>query len=138
MALKDLYPALRAFLLGDSAISSAVGGQRIHVDELPQGQATTSIVLLEVSNVGDHHMQGASGLSRPRVQIAVWSQDRDTARVLSLAVKNRLDGYRGPMVSGASEVMVQGAFFDSSRWIKDETAGLFGRVQDYFITFEER
>jgi hypothetical protein len=138
MPLKDLYPALRAFMLADSALSSAVGGTRIHVDEMPQGQITASVVLTEISNQGDHHNEGPSGLSRPRVQITSWAQDRDAARALSLLVKDRLDGYRGTMGSGGSAVVVQGVFFDSSRWLKDDAAKLFGRSQDYLVHFEER
>lgn len=138
MALKDLYPALRAFMLADSALSAAVSGVRIHVDEIPQGQIAASVVITEISNIGDHHNEGPSGLSRPRVQITSWAQDRDVARALSLLVKERLDGYRGVMGSGPAAVIVQGVFFDSSRWLKDDTAKLFGRSQDYFINFEER
>ena len=139
MALKDIYPALRSYLLGDAAILAVVAGVRIHVDEVPQGQVTPSLVLTEISNIGDHHNEGPSGLARPRIQITSWAQDRDVASALSRLVKDRLDGFGwGTMGSGGEAVTVQAVFFDNSSWIKDDTAGLFGRQHDYVVTFEER
>jgi hypothetical protein len=138
MILKDLYPALRAFMLGDAALSAAVGAQRIHVNEMPAGQTADSVVLQEVSAAGDHHNEGPSGLARPRVQITAWSKDRDAARALGRLVRARLDGARGTMGSGADAVDVQGVFFDSARFIKDDAAKLFGASADYFVNFEER
>jgi hypothetical protein len=129
----DLRPGLRAFLLADSGISAAIGGQRIFPVTLPQGENRPSVVYTRISGVGDHHMQGASGLARPRYQIDAYAQLADDANALADLVKARLDGYRGPM--GA--VTVQGAFFETERDDYQPDAKLYRASRDYFIWFEE-
>lgn len=138
MALKDLRPALRSFLLADAGLSVAVGGARIYPDELPQGVTGDSIVYSEISAIGDHHNEGPSGLAQPRFQFSSWSKTKDGAWALSLLLQERIDGYRGVMGAGADAVNVQGVFLDNSRSVRDAAAALFGRQQDYFIHFEER
>src|SRR5262245_24423190 len=107
----DLRPQLRAFLLADSGISAAVGGERVFPVTLPQGENRPSVVYTRISGVGDHHMQGASGLARPRYQIDAYAPLADEANALADLVKARLDGYRGPM----GVITVQGAFFETER-----------------------
>lgn len=138
MSLKDIRPALRSYLLGGSGLSSAVGGGRVYPDEMPQGVTGDSIVYSEISATGDHHNQGPSGLARPRFQFSCWSKTKDGAYALSLLLQDRLDGYRGVMGAGPAAVNVQGVFLDNSRSVRDTTAQLFGRQQDYFIHYEER
>ncbi|ARQ01887.1 tail completion protein gp17 [Pseudorhodoplanes sinuspersici] len=138
MALKDIRPALRAFLLGDAGLSAAVGAGRIYPDELPQGVTGDSVVYSEISAIGDHHNEGPSGLAQPRYQFSCWSKTKDGAYALSLLLQGRLDGYRGVMGAGAAAVTVQGVFLDNSRTVRDDAAKLFGRQQDYFIFYEER
>jgi hypothetical protein len=136
MGLIDLRPGLCAFLLADAAIAGLVA-TRIYPVKLPQGITAPSIVYNEISGQGDHHNEGASGLVRVRMQIAAWAQTADAAHALFLAVKNRLDGYRGPMGAGATLVTVQGAFVDSWRDVDDTVANLRGKAADYFLFFEE-
>jgi len=138
VSLKDFPPALRAFLLADATLSTAVGTSRIYPGEMPQGVTLQSLVYQEISNQGDHHMEGASGLSRPRYQVTAWAPTRDAARALALLAKERLDGYRGVMGSGGAAVTVNGVFFESSQDMKDDVAKLFGRAMDFFIWFDER
>lgn len=137
MSLKDIRPALRAFLAADAAIAALVvsgGTTRIYPIKMPQGITATSIVYNEVSGQGDHHMEGSSGLVQVRMQIAAWAQTADAAHALFLAIKARLDGYRGLM----DTVDVQGCFIDSWRDLDDTVANLRGKVADYFINYAER
>lgn len=137
MSLKDIRPALRAFLAADAAIAALVvsgGTTRIYPIKMPQGVTATSIVYNEVSGQGDHHMEGASGLVQVRMQIAAWAQTADAAHALFLAIKERIDGYRGLM----DTVDVQGCFIDSWRDLDDTVANLRGKVADYFINYAER
>ncbi len=147
MTVADLRPALKAFLLADSAIGGIVdatmslqsGGSRIFPNRLPQGIVKPSIVYTLISDAGDYHMQGASGLAHPRYQIDAWAQTVDLAASLALAIKNAIDGYRGTMGSGDALVNVQGVFRDSAgREDFDETARLYRSGRDYFIWFGER
>lgn len=139
MTIKDLRPALRAFLLADAAISTAVGASRIYPGKLPQGVALASIVYTLISDQGDFHNEGPSGLAHPRYQIDAWAPTLDAATTLANLIKTRLDGYRGEMGSGATLVNVQGVFRDSGgREEFDAEANLWRNSRDYFIWFEER
>lgn len=142
MTLADIRVGLRAYLLGESAISTAVGGSRIYALRLPQGQVQDSIVYSRISGIGDHTMQGATGLARPRVQIDCWSADLDRANALANLVKQRIDGFRGSILWGENSpseaIVVQGIFFDSEREDYDDTAKLYRVSRDFLIWFGER
>lgn len=140
MTVKDIRPALRAFLLADASIAAVVG-TRVYPLRMPQGERGASLVYSRVSGLGDHHMEGASGLTRPRFQIDAWATSADAATELADLVKARLDGYRGPMTtndSPAQTVTVQGVFFESERENYDGTAEMYRVSRDYLIYFEER
>lgn len=142
MALKDIRTGLVAFLYADATIYSLVGGgttkdaggRRIDPGKMRQGITAASLVYNEISGGGDHHMGGASGLVQVRMQIGAWAQTADAAHALYLAVKEAIDGYRGPM----GDVDVQGVFIDSWRDIDDTAANLRGKVADYMIHYAER
>lgn len=137
MALKDIRKALRAHLIGNGAVAALVVA-RVFPVKLPQGERGDSIVINEISGVGDHHMEGSSGLATSRIQIGCWSKTADGAHALHLAVKEAIDGYRGPMGSVANEVDVQGVFIDSWRDLDDEVADLRGKIADYRVAYSER
>lgn len=142
MTLADIRVGLRAYLLGESAISTAVGGDRIFPVVLKQGEKRASIVYSRISGLGDHHMQGASGLARPRIQIDCWAPKADDAVSLANLVKERIDGFRGSMLWGdnspAEAIVVQGIFFESEREDYDDAAKLYRVSRDYFVWYEER
>lgn len=133
MSLVDLRPALRAFLLADTAVA-AMASSRVFPGVLPQGETRPSLVYQEVSSVGDHHTGGASGLARSRMQITAWAPTQDAAAELALLAKARLDGSFGTW----SGVVVQGVFFDGSQDLEDTDARLRGRALDFLIWYAER
>lgn len=144
MSVADIRVGLRARLLGDSGITAIVGSgssARIFPIKLPQGQKNPSIVYSRISGLGDHHMQGASGLSRPRIQIDCWAQSADVAAQLADLVKERIDGFRGSVLWGENSpeeaIDIQGIFFDSEREDYDGDAQLYRVGRDYFIWFED-
>lgn len=134
MAVADIRPALREFLLSISEISALVGGERIFPVVLQQGVRDPSIVYTRISGQGDHHMQGASGLARPRVQIDAYAPTPDEAAQLADTVKFYLDGYSGPM----GNVTVQGVFFDTEREDYQADVDLHRVSRDYIVHYEER
>lgn len=139
--IKDIRPALRVFLLGDAGVFALVGGNRIFPSVVPQGVRNACLVYNRVSGLGDHHMQGASGYTVARMQIAAWVDVLDAAEDLANLVKFRLDGYRGPMTAGGSHpiVKVQGVFYDTDNPpIFDEVRKLHGVGRDYMIHYGER
>lgn len=142
MTLADPRVGLRAYLLDDATISAAVGAARIYPIILPQGQKLASIVYSRISGQGDHHMEGASGLNRTRMQIDCWAPTADAADLLARQVKERIDGYRGSMLWGEDSpeeaIVVQGIFFDSEREDYDDEAKMYRSSKDYLIWYEER
>lgn len=136
MSLKDIRPGFRAFLLASSGVTS-LAGQRVFPLRMPQGETRASVVYQRISGEGDHHMQGASGMNRVRMQVGAWAKETDDANALADAVKFRLDGYKGPMGSGAALVQVQGVFFVNERDLYDTDSNLHGVARDYSIVFEE-
>ncbi|MCK1541444.1 DUF3168 domain-containing protein [Bradyrhizobium sp. 179] len=134
--MKDIRPALREFLLGDSAIVALVVA-RVYPVVLPQGTKLASVVYTRISGEGDYHMQGASGYVRPRVQIAAWAPTVDGAATLANAVKNRIDGYSGEMGTGSNIVRVQGVFQAVEREMYDDIVQMYAVMRDFFIHYEE-
>lgn len=141
MTVTDLRPGLLEYLLDDPAIAAVVGA-RAYSLILPQGQKQASIVYSKISGIGDHHMQGPSGLARPRMQVDSWAVDQDAAVALAGLVKERIDGFRGQMPYGSDSpqayVTVLGVFFDLDRDLYDDQVGMFRISQDYLIWFSER
>jgi hypothetical protein len=138
--IKDIRGPLRGFLLDDSAVATLVS-TRIYPRVLPQGTRDPSLVYNRISVLGDHHMQGASGLVAVRMQIDAWADTADQAYDLAAAVKYRLDGYRGAMSSVDSPpqvVDVQGVFFQTARDDVDADRKLFRESWDYMLHYGER
>lgn len=130
--MKDLRPALRAFLLADGAIAAVVG-TRVYPLRMPQGETQASIVYTRVSGEGDYTMQGPTGYARPRIQIDAWASSANAAVALSNLIRDRLDGFRGVMGSGADAITVRGVFVADEREGFDEAANLHRSGRDYFI-----
>lgn len=135
--MKDIRPALREFLLGDTNIASLVAA-RVFPVVMPQGTKLASVVYTRVSGAGDYHMQGRSGYVRPRIQVAGWAPKADEAVNLANAVKDRLDGFTGVMGSGLGQVRVQGVFQSDEREMYDDFVQMFGVLRDFFVHHEEQ
>jgi hypothetical protein len=141
----DLRPALRAYLLGDATISTDVGGTRIHPTVLPQGTngpAVPAIVYNVISEITDHHTQGASGLVMVRMQVDAYAATPAEADELARAIKTRIDGQAGVWPYGTASpqdsVTVQGVFSENARTGYEPDSKLFRSGRDFLIWFEER
>ena len=137
---EDIRTALRGFLLTDATIASIVA-TRIYPRVLPQGERRPSLVYNRISMLGDHHMQGPSGLFQTRMQIDAWAATGDEAYELAVFVKARLDGHRGVMVSVGSppeSVSVQGIFFTDAHDDYDANRQLYRESWDYMLHYRER
>jgi hypothetical protein len=145
MPLADIRPALRAYLLADATIADAVANSRVHPTILPQGTngpAVPAIVYNTISEVTDHHTQGASGLVMVRVQIDAYAQTASAADSLARAIKDRIDGVRATWSYGTASpqesVNVQGVFAESARSGYEPDSKLHRMGRDYLVWFEER
>jgi len=141
MTFADVRLGLRAYLLGSPEIASMVGGERVFPIRLPQGVKKNSIVFSRATGSGDHHLQGVSGLSRPRFQIDSWSQTESESTVLANYVKARLDGFRGHMEYGSNSprdfIDVLGVFYSDEREDFDADSQLFRMSRDYFVWYRD-
>ena len=133
--MKDIRPALRQYLLDDPTVSGLVGGVRIHNTRLPQDQVSPSIVYVKVSETGDYHMQGDSGLGQVRMQVDAWAQNADAATELANAVYDRLSGARDTVTVGSDFVNIRGSFLANGRDDYDAVAKLYRVSRDYIIWY---
>lgn len=142
MTLVDVRAGLRALLLGDSQISTAVGATRIYPVLLPQGTVLDSIVYTRITGQGDMTNDGPSWLVRPRIQIDVWSQQMTAAVRLANLVKERLEGFRGTLAFGSNspqdEILFRGIFFEGEIDSYDDTAKLYRMSRDYSVWHAEK
>lgn len=134
--MKDVRKALRSYILGDAAIVALVV-DRVYAIKIPQGEPPPSIVITRISGPGDYHLQGPSGLISLRVQVDAWAKTADAAAALANLIKDRIDGYRGAMGTGANIVTVRGVFVADLREDYDDTAQLFRAGRDFFIHHQE-
>lgn len=145
MTIKDIRPALRAYLLGDSEIAATVTAgsvTRLYPILLPQGITLPSIVYSLITEGTDYHMQGPSGLVQVRMQIDCWALTADAAVALANLVKDRLSGLRGTVAFGSEspqeEIIIRGVFHDQGRDDYDPIPKLYRRQCDYLIWFLDR
>lgn len=141
MTIADIRVGLRAYLIDDAAVA-AVAGARVYSAVFPQGIIEPTVVFHRVSGLGDYHMLGPSGISRPRFQIDCWAQTIDAAVTLANLVKDRIDGFRGTWLWGedspAEGIVIQGVFYDQEREMFDNDMKMFLCSRDYLIWHAER
>lgn len=126
----SVHGDLRTFLLADSTITALVG-QRVHVDSLPQGSLLPALTFLRVSVEHDHDLGGETGLATARFQIDCWASDKEAALALAERVRLRLDGYRGAMGS----ITVHSVWLDGEREWPEEEEGRV--VQEFLVSYTE-
>jgi hypothetical protein len=130
--MRDIRLALREFLLSDPDIVTIVG-DRIYPIKIPQGVSASCIVYTRISDVGDYHLAGPSGIAGPRIQIDAWAVSANKSVTLANLVKTKIDGFRGVMGTGDNAVKVLGVFVADMREDYDDAAKLFRSGRDFFL-----
>jgi hypothetical protein len=133
--VKDVRPALRAFLLDDPTVNGMVGGVRIHHSRLPQNQIEPSVVFNRVSETADYHMQGDSGLFQTRMQIDSMAQSADSANSLAGAVYDHLTGHQGTVTFDSDEMRVHAIFMANTRENYDDVSRMYRVSRDFLIWY---
>lgn len=134
----DVEDLVRAYLLADTAIATAVGN-RIGPAPPPQGSLYPQITMQLISDVQSPHLrQRGPGLAEPRYQIDVWAMTKSELKSLASQVQHRLQGFTGHLVDTTVSP-------DVSHWIwiryetgqdsyeGDVNRGYWRRSLDYFI-----
>jgi len=133
--MKDIRVALRAYLLDDPVVSGLVSGTRIHHARLPQDQVEPSVVYVKVSETGDYHLAGDSGLGQVRMQVDSWAQNADAATDLANAVYDRLTGAKSIVGTSSDFVDIRGAFLANGRDDYDDITQLYRVSRDFIIWY---
>jgi hypothetical protein len=140
MALVDIRPYLRRFILEDSAVAALIG-TRFYPVKLEQGQTAPSAVYTRIGGTGEYAMEGPLTLVHMRLQIDAYAEKSQTMTDVANAIKFRFDGLRGRIQLPGSPVRiarVQGVFFASERELFDKDSGLYRNSRDYMVHYEER
>lgn len=135
--------ALRAFLLGDAIIASAVG-TRIYPVKLPQQTDFPSIVMMRITSTAASHLHGQSSLKSERWQIDVIVKEVSgiaayaECQRIGDAVRERLEAYVGSMTdTGPSPDLVYATSVDwlTSRdaFESDVNGGFYTHSSDYQV-----
>jgi hypothetical protein len=130
--------ALRAHLLGDTAIAALVAA-RVYPLRLPQKPVLPAIVLTQISSHRSKHLRGAEALARARYQVDAWAATFDAADALGTLCRRRLNGYAGTWTDGESPetaVLVR-VLIDSEMTLFEEDilGGLCRYSADYFLYY---
>lgn len=136
MSTGEISAALVECLLSDASIAAVVQN-RVHVIQAPQGSTKPHIILNQVSESQDYHLEGESGPAGDRYQIDVWSKEVSVTKALALLVRERLSGFHGRIDYGSSSpqkyVIIKGVFVQTGFDGYDAEAKLFRNRRDYNV-----
>lgn len=120
--------ALRALLLGNTAIAAQVGS-RVDWGLRPQGSALPAICMTAINDGPVNHTLDGPGLSRARVQIDCFGASYGSAKTVARAVRRLLDTYSGgPFL---------GVFLAGARDLSDDSdvTVIHGVSLDFFVNY---
>ena len=85
----DWQAALRARAIGNGALTTLLGGQKIYWENAPQGTARPYVTLLDVTELRPQILSGYD-LEQARVQIDVWTDKYADKQAIMEAVLTAL------------------------------------------------
>ena len=98
---ENIYHRLRA----DAALRDLIGDRLYYDAPRSNKSAFPYVAFFEVSLVTDHNLQGTSGLRENRIQFDCYGSTRIQAREIRERLLALFDGYRGPLMSGAVNIL---------------------------------
>lgn len=126
---------LRSYLLADPAVTALVG-QRMHPESLPQNVTYPALSFAQVSAVRERDLCGPAGFAHPRVTINSWAETYAVAHQLATAVRQALDGFHGEAFVPAG-VRIGSVRIDNELDGDEPEIGLYRVLQDYIISHSE-
>lgn len=124
--MTDVHEAIRALLLGDTAVTALVG-TRIYPVHMPLGADVPNITIHEISGPEDY----VTGHGYPRYQISCWSETFTEATTIKKAVKASLNRFKG-IVYGLN---IQNISFLDSVDLYEEESKLYHIPLDFQIVY---
>lgn len=129
---------VRTRLVSNGTIST-LASTRVYPVILPQDPTLPALTYSKVSDQGLHNLTGVAGRSMPRMSIHSWGYDYATAKALSKAVRNAMDGFIGRLGDGNSPESFRNAVIKFDNEIDDyeEDTGFYRVIQDYMLNHAE-
>ena len=138
--MSSLEVGLIRKLVATTAVNNLISGRAYNLGDVPQNPSLPYIRVRRISTVRlNHSHQGASGLSRPRVEFRCVATTRAGARTLVDLVRTTLVPFRGitPLVSGAGGVRVDSVVTAGQRDDFEPDTVRFVEDLDLFVTYAE-
>lgn len=135
--MANIYKALPHFLEADGTLFSLLSS-RIYPNTLPPGENTLpAIVFQDISTVAIQTHRERSVLPTKRFQFTIYAGSISAVDGIAVALKNRLDGYRGQMGTGSYLTEVEAVLFKNEISNNDTDTHIQFRYQDYTIQYKE-
>lgn len=94
----ELEEALTSYLM-DFAGLTALIGDNLYPDELPQGINLPAVIYSKISDIKDHTLVGQNRLESPMLQFTTFAGTKTAARAIANQLKAALCDFQG-MMSG--------------------------------------
>lgn len=104
--------AIREYLLDQAAVTALVS-TRIYLDKLPQSPTYPALRVMLISDPKDYHLRGEDGLSRARIQVDAYQDERAA------------DPYSAATVGAAVHAALSGTRFDTGESPGITVTGIF-------------
>lgn len=134
--MANIWEALPHFLLTDVTLNGLIGDKLFSL-RIPQSETLPAITYQDISTVATQAHGEPSALPRVRFQFTIHAGSLASAVAICQALKNRLDGYRGIMGTGAYQTEVDAVLFKNQISDDDTETGIVRRLQDYVIQYKE-
>lgn len=125
--MASVEAAIVAALKANAGVS-ALAGTRVFIEGAQQGGTYPFVTVQRISTPTASHLNGASNLDWPRIQIDAWSQVALEALNTSEAIRSALDCIE----INISGVIFTATFQDQRGPAPDESTKNFNVSQDYF------
>lgn len=102
--------AISTYLMGKSTVIALVG-TGVYPFPAPASASYPFITFQLITEEHSHSMSGAVGLTNPVMQIDIWSESFSDQMLVSEAVRNALDGFRGDM--GSDNLNIRNCFLQN-------------------------
>lgn len=123
---------LRSLLLANPTLTALVGN-KIYWDEIPQTTKRPAIVMYLVSGLAGYHAQGADGLNTTRVQFDCQSLVVSEKWAIARALEDALSGFRGIQGDTQFQGMFKSLERDKAERPATPAATFFVRQLDFEI-----
>lgn len=104
--MATIEEAIYALLTADAGVGQLLS-TRIYPQAIPQDAALPAVAYQRISGPRILAHDGPTGMARARIQITVQGTMYSSAKGVAEAIRQALDGYKGPVVVGSEAVEIE-------------------------------